>query len=156
MSSPVAVSMIVQTWQRAYSTEVDAINGYGALGPHLSGAPVTQFARECQQAHQDRAQQAEIDIAASGTPLLPGDGSYQLPFPVLDSDSAQRLALQLEESTGSAWRYVLAVIADLPQSAGSAAWRTAALAAMTESAVHAVQWRKLLTPAQASVPFPGI
>jgi hypothetical protein len=156
MNSPVAASMIVQAWQRAYGAEVDAIYGYGALGPHLAGVPVTQIARECQQDHRDRAQQAAIEIAASGALLLAGDGGYQLPFPVADSQSAQQLALQLEESTGAAWRYVLAVIADLPPSAGSASWRTAAVAAMTQSAVNAVQWRRLLTPARASVPFPGL
>jgi hypothetical protein len=64
--------------------------------------------------------------------------------------------VQLEERCAAAWRYLLALVVAGPAEPTAAGTRAMSLVALTESAVSAVRWRRLLHPSQASVPFPGI
>jgi Domain of unknown function (DUF4439) len=146
----------VTDWQPVLTAEQTAVFGYGGLGPHLTLASSVSLARTCQLAHQVRAIQAAAGLTASGAVAQSGPSDYQLAIPVDNNASAVQLAIQLEEGTAAAWRYLLVQLAATSSQPGNAATRGLALAALTESAVHAVQWRRMLTPTQASVPFPGI
>jgi hypothetical protein len=137
-------------WQAALAAEYAAAFGYGTLGPRLTDAAQAQLARTCESAHRDvAATTAEQLVTAGATPVQP-EADYQLPFAVTDADSARQLALRLETAAASAWRFVIS-IADTP-----ATLRATALAALSASAVRAVRWRALVTPATPTVPFPGI
>jgi hypothetical protein len=166
MSTPTTAA-----WQSALAAEQAAAFGYGTLGPRLNPGQHVLLARTCQQAHRARVDSTSAVLAtltspATGPATAPAPSpspaassqppDYQLPFPVTDDASAQRLAIVLEESTASAWRYLLATLADAQTEAGSTSARVTALAALTESAVQAVRWRRILSPTQASVAFPGI
>jgi len=142
----------------AIHTEQVAAFGYGTLGPHLSENSRITLARECEQAHQQLAANS-MNLT---TPSPPGStdrpGSYELPTAPVDEATAQQLALQLEQACASAWRYALAQLTESANRApaGTDPTWAAVVAALTDSAVRAVQWRTITDPAAPSVPFPGI
>lgn len=152
------VATVQQAWQQALASEQAAVFGYGSLGPHLPAGVQLALARSCEQAHR-----AQAAIAADALQLL-GGGPAGSPAPsrpsaVSDDSSAIALAVELEETTASAWRYLLAAIAAGPATsvdASSAPSRVTALTALTAAAVRAVQWRQLQSGGSPSVPFPGI
>jgi hypothetical protein len=114
------------------------------------------WARTCEQAHQVQELTASAALQTAGGQPDAAVAAYELPFPVVDVASGQRLAITLEESTAAAWRYVLAVLVAGEQDAASAGQRQTALRALTDSAVRAVQWRQLQGSGAVSVAFPGI
>jgi hypothetical protein len=129
----------------AMLAENAAIYAYGILGVHLMPAPGdVAEARAAEQAHRDR-RDALISRLLSGAP--PAPAAYDLPFPVVDRPSAQRLAIHVEDGVAQAWRAVL------PATEGED--RRAALAALTDAAVRATRWRRLAGVTPATVPFPG-
>ncbi len=140
--------------------------GYGQLGPRLTAGDQLDLARACELAHRVLATTATAMAAAaapnaSAAPSVPGSadplGHYQLPVVPVDAGSARQLAVYLEQSCASAWRYLLAQLADTSQaSAGGSAWWPIAAAALRDSAVRAAQWRRAIDPGTATVPFPGI
>lgn len=134
--------------QAALAAEHAAIFGYGALGPHLTGAS-REAATETEQTHRDRRDTvAALLIRAKAEPV-PAERAYALPFPVEGRAAALKLAIQLEERTAAAWR------AAVPELAG--ADRTLAITALTECAVRATRWRRALAPnAPVTVAFPGV
>ncbi len=137
-------------WQAALSSEYAAAFGYGALGPHLTDPAQITAAHTDEQAHRATARATSAQLVAAGaTPVQP-QANYPLPFPLTDPTAAQQLALRLEVSCAAAWRYLIS-IDDAPVTL-----RTSALSPLTESAIRALYWRALLTPATPSVPFPGI
>jgi Domain of unknown function (DUF4439) len=140
-------------WRAGLAAEYAAVFGYGVLGPRLQVASEIGQARRFEAEHRALVAQTSAMLVAAG--LTPGVGraSYPLPFPVDDVVAARRLALRLEDSASAAWRYLLAEAAAVP---GQQAVRAAALSTLTASAVRAVSWRRLVSPAAPSVPFPGI
>lgn len=150
------------SWQSVLVAEQAAVFGYGALGPRLPAGPQVQLARSCQQGHRVRVDAALGALSGLGalpaaTASGPSPGAVlQLPGPLSDDQSAGQLAVHLEEATASAWRYLLSTLAGEPASVTATAGRATALAALTDSAVQAVRWRRIASPAQASVAFPGI
>jgi hypothetical protein len=134
--------------QAALAAEHAAIFGYGALGPHLTGGARTS-AGKAEAAHRDRRDTVGTRLITAGAEPVPAERAYALPFPVTNRASALKLAVQLEERTAAAWR---AAVPDLSKDA-----RQLAVAALTDCAVRATRWRRLLTPnAAATVPFPGV
>jgi len=134
--------------QAALAAEHAAIFGYGALGPHLTG-PGRIRALNAEQAHRDRRNALAAMLIKAQVEPVPAEPAYALPFPVEDRASAMKLAIQLEERTGAAWRAVVPEV--------TAADRTLAIGALTDCAVMATRWRRALAPnAPATVAFPGV
>jgi hypothetical protein len=135
-----------QALAAALAGEHAAIYGYGILGAHLSGAPLT-LARQAEAAHRNRRDSLlEMISAAGGTPPA-ADPAYALPFPVIDAASALRLALQIEERAAAIWR------AALPATTG--AQRRSGLDALTDAAVRAARWRRAAGQQPGTVALPG-
>ncbi|WP_200307269.1 ferritin-like domain-containing protein [Streptomyces adelaidensis] len=127
--------------QAALDAEHAAVYGYGVVGGKI-GEDRRSEAREAYDAHRARRDElARVVRDLDGKPAA-GAAGYALPFPVTDSDSAVRLAAELEER-------VAGVYSDLVRAAEGERRRTAA-EALREAAVRAVRWRG------GSVAFPGL
>ncbi len=130
----------------ALAAEHAAVFGYGAVGAHLDAGTVGA-ARDAAATHRNRRDALLVRLANDGATPAPAAPAYALPFPVTSRASALRLAIQLEERTGQAWREVLPV--------AHAADRRTALDALCDTAVRATRWRLTAGVAPAVVPFPG-
>jgi uncharacterized protein DUF4439 len=140
-------------WQAALAREHEAMFGYSLLGPQLSGAD-QQLAVACSNAHESLRDATSAAIAALGlTPVAPL-ADYPTLYPVPDARAARTLAVRLEDASASAWRYLYlrAASTTAPQ---ARALRASAQRALTASAVRASRWRAIVTPARATIPFPG-
>ena len=144
------MSVVVDVWQAALATEHAAVAGYDVAGPHLDDADAAT-ARADQQAHRSSRDATSAALAAAGHTPVPARPDYPLPFPVADAATARRLALDLESACAAAWRYLIAVAGPSDRDL-----RDNAQAALTASALRALQWRRLVDPAKPTVPFPGI
>jgi Domain of unknown function (DUF4439) len=149
------VSLLADAWQRALAAEQQAVFGYELAGPHFDTDPGAQLARTCQGAHEALRDQTAAAITRAGATPQPPAADYPALYPVRDAASANRLAVRLETSAASAWRYLYAVAADSAGPAASTA-RIAAQAALNASAVRATRWRMQVDPGAATVAFPGI
>ena len=153
---------VAPAWQQALATEYAAVFGYGILGPRLGAAASVALARASEQAHRELGRRTAGDLDAAGLAPVAPAADYPLPYPVTDDLSARHFAIRLETACASAWRYLIAVTAaaDAERSDVDAArlptLRAAAQSALTASALRAMQWRQLVDPAKATVPFPGI
>jgi hypothetical protein len=169
-TAAVANSAIGRAWQAALASEQTAVYGYSALGPRLGDPAQLTQAHADQQAHRALAELTREQLLAAGQPAPEPAAYYPLPYPLTGATAAQQLALRLETATATAWRYLLATAASTTPSgsptasasvpglspAGLGALRGAALSALTASAVRAYGWRRLVSPASATVAFPGI
>ena len=145
------MNAVLDAWQAALAAEHAAIAGYDVLGPRLADASQVTLARDSQQAHRELRDAASARLIAPGQSPVPAAADYPLPFPVTDPAAAQRFAIKLESACAAAWRYLISV-AD----ASSRSVRTDAQQALTDSALRAMRWRRLVTPTRATVAFPGI
>ncbi len=156
------MSSVLTAWQNALGAEYAAVFGYGVLGPQLRKGASPSLARACQQAHRGLGEQTAERLTAAGQSPAAAQVDYPLPFPVDDELSARQYAIRLETAAASAWRYLIAVAADPHADRADLearhvqAVRESAQDALTASAVRAMQWRRLGTPAKSTVPFPGI
>ena len=85
--------------------------------------------------------------ARSVTPPLPAAG-YQLPIDVNNPTNAAKLALRMEDDAAVAWRAVVEQSTDEQD-------RAFAVGALTECAVTAARWRRVLAMSPTTVAFPG-
>ena len=130
----------------ALSAEHAAIYGYGVVGAHLDAA-TQAAARDAEAAHRNRRDDLFLRLSsARATPPAAAAG-YTLPFPVIDRDTALKLAIALEEGTARAWRSAVA--------STESDERKLALEALTDCAVRAAVWRKTAVASPVIVPFPG-
>lgn len=153
------MTTIVAAWQQALAAEHAAVAGYDVLGPRLPNPTEIGLARSSQQAHRDLRDRTAAQLRAAGQTPVAALADYPLPFPVADAPQARQLARRLETACAQAWRYLIAVAAEpgLPTTGlDVSAVRDAAQSALTASAIRAMRWQRLITPAQATVPFPGI
>lgn len=166
MTAPVTGTAALAAIAAAVEAEQLATFGYGTLGPRLSNASQATLAHGCEQAHRNLAENAMLLAAGAAPQSSAQPGGYQLPIIATDQPSAVRLAIALEEACASAWRSVLAQLTQLPASSDqspaastganpSTPWSTA-VAALTDSAVRAVKWRRSNDAQSVSVAFPGI
>jgi hypothetical protein len=130
----------------ALAGEYAAIFAYGPIGVRLTGAAADE-ARQAEVAHRDRRDALVLLLSQGGGTVPSAAAVYALPFPVTDSASALRLAVDVEERTGAVWR------AALPTTTG--AERSRVLAALTDCAVRATRWRRTAGINPITVPFPG-
>jgi hypothetical protein len=149
---------LAQAWQQALAAEYAAVFGYGLLGPHLRAAVQVTLARTCQQQHETLATATSGALLAAGQTVVPPRADYPAFFPVTDDLSAQRLAIRIEGSSASAWRYLIAVAAAPHEAVDSSVSevRVGAVSTLAATAVRAMRWRAIVNPAAPTVPFPGI
>jgi hypothetical protein len=154
VSSSRPPSPLAAAWQAALAAEHQAVFGYALLGPRLPGAD-QQLAVSCSDAHEALRDATEAELAGAGLTPVPPRPDYPTLYPVPDARSARALAVRLEGACADAWRYLYLVAAS---TAGSRArgLRGPAQAALTAGAVRGTQWRALITPDRATVPFPGL
>lgn len=134
-------------WYDAVAAEHAAIYGYGVVSAHVmpdDNELVSQSVAE----HRDRREAAlKILGDRSGKAPLPAPG-YQLPLVVTAQKTAAKLAVRMESDCAVAWRAVL-------EQSDSDSDREFATKALTQCAVLAARWRKVLGAWPVTEAFPG-
>ncbi len=134
-------------WYDAVAAEHAAIYGYGVVSAHVmpdDNELVSQSVAE----HRDR-REAALGILSerSVKAPLPAPG-YQLPMVVGSQKSAAKLAVRMESDCAVAWRAVL-------EQTDSDSDREFGTKALTQCAVLAARWRKVLGAWPVTEAFPG-
>ncbi|KUI26765.1 ferritin-like domain-containing protein [Mycobacterium sp. GA-2829] len=131
----------------AIATEHATIYGYGLVSAHatpemnpLVSASIAEH-RERREAAIALLEQQQV------TPPLPAPG-YRVPMRVDDPRDAAKLAVRMEQDGATAWRAVV-------EQATATEDRTFGLTALTESAVAAARWTRIVGTAPVTVAFPG-
>jgi hypothetical protein len=145
------VNTLLAAWQAALAAEHAAVGGYDVIGPRLADAAQVTLARDSQQAHRERRDATSAQLTAAGQSPVPAAADYPLPFAVTGPLTAQRFAISLESACAGAWRYLISVT-----DASLRSVRADAQQALTDSALRAMRWRRLVAPTEPTVPFPGI
>ena len=131
----------------AIATEHATIYGYGLVSAH-STPDVNALVSSAMAEHRDRREGAIALLKArSIDPPLPAAG-YQLPIEVDNPTAAANLAVRMEEDAAVAWRAVLEQATDEQD-------RTFAVTALTQCAVTAARWSRVLGTSPITVAFPG-
>lgn len=133
--------------QEALAAEHAAIWGYGVVGAAVADDVLARV-RAAEQVHRGRREDAAALLRAAGAVPVPPAASYELPFDVVDSAAALRLAALLEDGCAAAWHYLLGQTEDTDL-------RGTGLAALTACAVQATRWRRTAGISPATVAFPG-
>jgi Domain of unknown function (DUF4439) len=131
----------------AIATEHATIYGYGLVSAH-STPDVNALVSTAMAEHRDRREKA-ITILESRSidPPLPAAG-YELPMEVDNPTDAANLAVRMEEDAAVAWRAVLEQATDEQD-------RAFAVTALTQCAVTAARWSRVLGISPITVAFPG-
>jgi hypothetical protein len=131
----------------AVTTEHAVIYGYGFVSAH-STPESNDLVSTAMSEHRDR-REAAISMLNDRkvTPPLPAAG-YQLPSKVDNPTDAANLAVRMEEDCAVAWRAVL-------EQATTGEERAFAVKALSQSAVTAARWSKVLGVWPITVAFPG-
>jgi hypothetical protein len=131
----------------AVVTEHATIYGYGIVSAH-STPDVNDLVAAAMAEHRKRREAGLKMLADRGVAgPLPAAG-YQLPMEVDTPTEAAKLAVQMEEDDAVAWRAVV-------EQATAEQDRAYAVTALTESAVTAARWRRVLGTTPVTVAFPG-
>lgn len=131
----------------AVTTEHAVIYGYGLVSAH-STPDDNDLVAAAMAEHRERREAAVEMLAGRGIdPPLPAAG-YQLPMQVDNPTDAANLAVRMEEDSAAAWRAVL-------EQATTADERTFAVKALTQTAVAAARWSRVLGVWPITVAFPG-
>ena len=134
-------------WYDAVAAEHAAIYGYGVVSAHVmpdDNELVSQSVAE----HRDRREAAlKILAERSQKAPLPAPG-YQLPLVVSAQKTAAKLAVRMESDCAVAWRAVL-------EQTDSDSDREFAAKALSQCAVLAARWRKVLGAWPVTEAFPG-
>ncbi|WP_213454524.1 ferritin-like domain-containing protein [Rhizomonospora bruguierae] len=131
----------------ALAGEHAAVYAYGVLGVRLTDNSLATAARSAEAAHRARRESLMAALAGLGTPGPAANAGYQLPFPVTDSASAIKLAVQVEEKAAALWR---AALADT-----DGEQRRTALDALVDCAVRATTWRRAGSITPLTTTYPG-
>jgi Domain of unknown function (DUF4439) len=131
----------------AIATEHATIYGYGLVSAH-STPDVNDLVSSSIALHRER-REAAIAILESRSvdPPLPAAG-YQLPIEVDNPTDAANLAVRMEEDAAVAWRAVVEQATDEQD-------RAFAVLALTQCAVAAARWSRVLGVSPITVAFPG-
>jgi hypothetical protein len=131
----------------AIATEHATIYGYGLVSAH-STPDVNALVSSSMAEHRERREAAiaMLDSRSVDAPL-PAAG-YQLPMEVDNPTDAANLAVRMEEGAAVAWRAVL-------EQATSEQDRAFAVTALTQCAVAAARWSRVLGVSPITVAFPG-
>ena len=131
----------------AVTTEHAVIYGYGLVSAH-STPEVNDLVSAVMSEHRERREAAIAMLTdRSVDPPLPAAG-YQLPTQVDNPTDAANLAVRMEEDSAVAWRAVL-------EQATTSEQRAFAVKALTQTAVTAARWSRVLGVWPITVAFPG-
>jgi hypothetical protein len=131
----------------AIATEHATIYGYGLVSAH-SSPDGNGLVSSALAEHRDRREGAIAMLEArSVEPPLPAAG-YQLPIVVDSPTDAASLAVRMEQDAAVAWRAVLEQATDEKD-------RAFAVTALTQCAVAAARWSRVLGTSPITVAFPG-
>jgi Domain of unknown function (DUF4439) len=131
----------------AIATEHATIYGYGLVSAH-STPEVNDLVSSAMTGHRERREAAiaMLDSRSVDAPL-PAAG-YQVPMEVDNPTDAANLAVRMEEDAAVAWRAVI-------EQATNEQDRTFAVTALTQCAVTAARWSRVLGVSPITVAFPG-
>jgi aspartate/methionine/tyrosine aminotransferase len=130
----------------AVATEHAAIYGYGLVSAH-STPEENDLVAAAMAEHRERREAAIEALTGRGVdPPLPAAG-YQLPMQLENPTDAANLAVRMEEDSAVAWRAAL-------EQATTAEDRTFAVTALTQAAVAAARWSRVLG-VPTTMAFPG-
>ena len=131
----------------AIATEHATIYGYGLVSAH-STPDVNDLVSASMAEHRNRREAAIKSLESRSVDApLPAAG-YQLPIEVDSSTDAANLAVRMEEDAAVAWRAVI-------EQAKAEDERAFAVTALTQSAVAAARWSRVLGIWPITVAFPG-
>jgi hypothetical protein len=131
----------------AIATEHATIYGYGLVSAH-STPDVNDLVSTAMAEHRERREEAIAVLEArSVDPPLPAAG-YQLPMEVDNPTDAANLAVRMEEDAAVGWRAVLEQATDEKD-------RSFAVSALSQCAVAAAKWSRVLGISPITVAFPG-
>ncbi|HKP40246.1 ferritin-like domain-containing protein [Mycobacterium sp.] len=131
----------------AIATEHATIYGYGLVSAH-STPDVNDLVSAAMAEHRERREAAiEMLDSRSVDAPLPAAG-YQSPIEVDNPTDAANLAVRMEEDAAVAWRAVV-------EQATDAQDRAFAVTALTQCAVAAARWSRVLGVTPITVAFPG-
>lgn len=131
----------------ALAAEHAAIYGYGLVSAHVM-PDENELVSESIAQHRDRREAAlSLMNERSVKAPLPAAG-YQLPIVVNTASSAAKLAVRMESDCAVAWRAVL-------EQTDSEQDREFGTTALTQCAVLAARWRKVLGAWPVTEAFPG-
>lgn len=98
--------------------------------------------------HRHRRDDVIVMLSARGVTAPIAAAGYQLPMQVSSAADAARLAVRMENDGATAWRAVV-------EHAETADDRVFASTALTESAVMATRWNRVLGAWPITAAFPG-
>ncbi|ODR10545.1 hypothetical protein BHQ21_02360 [Mycobacterium sherrisii] len=131
----------------ALSVEHATIYGYGIVSA-LSPPSVNDLVLEALLTHRKRRDDVIAMLAARQVTAPPAAAGYQLPLLVASRADAARLATRMENDGATAWRVVV-------EHAETAEDRAFAATALTQSAVMAARWSRILGAWPITTSFPG-
>jgi hypothetical protein len=131
----------------AVAAEHAAIYGYGIVSAHIY-PDENELVSKVLAEHRDRREAAVSMLTQRSVKVpLPASG-YQLPTTVNNANEAAKLAIRMESDCAVAWRAVM-------EQATSEQDRAFGLTALTQCAVTAARWRRVLGAWPVTVAFPG-
>jgi len=131
----------------AIATAQASIYGYGIVSAH-STPDLNYLVSSSMAQHRERREAALAMLEARSVQApLPAAG-YQLPMEVDNPTDAANLAVRMEEDAAVAWRAVVEQATDEQE-------RAFGVSALTECAVTAAQWSRVLGTTPITVAFPG-
>ena len=131
----------------ALAVEHSTIYGYGIVSA-LCPPGVNNLVVEALDQHRQRRDDVIAMLAARKVTAPVAASGYQLPMPVVRAGDAARLAVRMESDGATAWRAVI-------EQAETADDRAFASTALTQSAVMAARWNRVLGVTPVSASFPG-
>ncbi|MGV0627767.1 ferritin-like domain-containing protein [Mycolicibacter minnesotensis] len=131
----------------ALATEYGVVYGYGLVSAYSLPSYNDLVVMAIRQHRERRDRTIEL-LAERGVPVPPPAAGYQAPMPVVTSNDALRLAVQMEADSATAWRAVV-------EQAREAGDREFAATALSQSAVLAAHWNRALGSWPITQAFPG-
>ncbi|CMK44122.1 ferritin-like domain-containing protein [Mycobacterium tuberculosis] len=131
----------------ALAVEHATIYGYGIVSA-LSPPGVNFLVADALKQHRHRRDDVIVMLSARGVTAPIAAAGYQLPMQVSSAADAARLAVRMENDGATAWRAVV-------EHAETADDRVFASTALTESAVMATRWNRVLGAWPITAAFPG-
>jgi hypothetical protein len=131
----------------ALATEHAVIYGYGIASAH-SDPDINSLVSTAINQHRKRRDDVIAMLTARSVTAPVAAAGYQLPMPVNNATDAAHLAVRMENDAAVAWRAVI-------EQAQTADYRGFGLTALTQSAVMAAWWNKVLGAWPITAAFPG-
>ncbi|WP_375488048.1 ferritin-like domain-containing protein [uncultured Mycobacterium sp.] len=127
--------------------EHSVVYGYGIVSAH-STPDLNAMVSEALNQHRRRRDAVIAMLAARSVTGPVAAAGYQLPFPVNNATDAARLAVRMENDAAVAWRAAV-------EQAKAPDRRSFAITALTQSAVMAARWNRVLGAWPMTKAFPG-